>query len=378
LKADQRDTMKESGTDIAYQQSILPKVSRTFALTIPQLPDDLSLVVGNAYLLCRIADTIEDDPILDYAAKTRLLDDFIRVLRHRRNPNDFAAEASSLLAPTEPDSEFKLVANTPRVVRVTFSFSPTQQHSLLRCVEVMARGMPEFQNQASLQGLEDLKDMSRYCYFVAGIVGEMLTELFCEYSPRLADRRNEMMSLAVSFGQSLQMTNILKDIWQDRDRGACWLPRSHFSYMDKTLADALVSDDAGQMSAGINELVGVAHCHLQRALEYTCAIPRREAGVRKFCLLAIGLATLTLRNIYRNPGYTDGNQVKVSRPVVKATILACNVSLYSNAALRVLFYMATRGMPLAADTIVTSESFKRRAEPCIDPEHAPTAPTRQS
>ena len=37
-------------------------MSRTFALTIPQLPAALRDVVGNAYLLCRIADGI-DAPI---------------------------------------------------------------------------------------------------------------------------------------------------------------------------------------------------------------------------------------------------------------------------------------------------------------------------
>jgi len=48
--------------NLRYQSDILERVSRTFALTIPQLPFDLSKVVANAYLLCRIADTIEDDP----------------------------------------------------------------------------------------------------------------------------------------------------------------------------------------------------------------------------------------------------------------------------------------------------------------------------
>jgi farnesyl-diphosphate farnesyltransferase len=48
-------------SDEAYQRHILQGVSRTFALTIPDLPSPLRTVVGNAYLLCRIADTIEDE-----------------------------------------------------------------------------------------------------------------------------------------------------------------------------------------------------------------------------------------------------------------------------------------------------------------------------
>ena len=49
---------------IAFQGRFLEEVSRTFALTIPQLPPPLYIAVGNAYLLCRIADTIEDEPKL--------------------------------------------------------------------------------------------------------------------------------------------------------------------------------------------------------------------------------------------------------------------------------------------------------------------------
>ena len=54
-------------SDEVYQDRILPYVSRTFALTIPQLPPALRTAVTNAYLLCRIADTIEDEPALSAA-----------------------------------------------------------------------------------------------------------------------------------------------------------------------------------------------------------------------------------------------------------------------------------------------------------------------
>ena len=56
-----REEFQTSKDDEAYQNEILQHVSRTFALTIPELPDPLNKVVANAYLLCRIADTIEDD-----------------------------------------------------------------------------------------------------------------------------------------------------------------------------------------------------------------------------------------------------------------------------------------------------------------------------
>lgn len=101
------------------------------------------------------------------------------------------------------------------------------------------------------------------------------------------------------------------------------------------------------MATGIEELVGIAHAHLQAALRYTQIIPKREIGIRRFCLWAIGMAVLTLRRIHNNPGYVDGDSVKISRRAVKATIAACSVAQVSNRATGALFSAASHGLPLA-------------------------------
>ena len=110
-----------------------------------------------------------------------------------------------------------------------------------------------------------------------------------------------MMRLAVSFGQGLQMTNILKDIWDDRQANACWLPRSVFGNGDFDLERLEELHKTATFKQGLDELLGLGHAHLRNALEYTCMIPKREVGIRRFCLWAIGLAVLTLRKIHRNP-----------------------------------------------------------------------------
>ncbi len=73
------------------------------------------------------------------------------------------------------------------------------------------------------------RDLDSYCYYVAGVVGEMLTELFCSPLARIERQRAGLRERAVSFAQGLQMTNILKDVWEDRSRGACWLPQEVFT-----------------------------------------------------------------------------------------------------------------------------------------------------
>jgi farnesyl-diphosphate farnesyltransferase len=344
--------MKETTSlpdDLAYQAQALPLVSRTFALTIPQLPDELVDVVGNAYLLCRLADTIEDDAEMENARKSAFMSEFLEVINHKADAGNFAGRLVPELSSQTPEAERELVANTAIVVRITSTFSASQRKAVIRCVTTMCKGMPEFQDHNTLDGLPGLVDLDRYCYFVAGIVGEMLTDLFCEHCDELAHRRDEMMALAVCFGQGLQMTNILKDIWEDRESGTCWLPRSLFNDIEGGLPEAMRSRDSKAISAGVEELVGIAHAQLKAALRYTQIIPKSEPGIRRFCLWAIGMAVLTLRKIHQNPGYTHGNQVKISRRAVKTTILACDIAQHSNRALELLFNMAGRGMPLAPE-----------------------------
>jgi farnesyl-diphosphate farnesyltransferase len=346
---------RASTDDLAYQSRILPGVSRTFALTIPVLPERLAEVMTNAYLLCRLADTIEDDVGLNNEQKSQFHARFVAVVKGEENAAAFAADLAPLLSERALAAERDLVQNAPAVIRVTHGFSPEEQAALTRCVSIMCRGMPEFQRNKSLRGLADVDELAEYCYYVAGVVGEMCTELFCLHCPELAKQREAMLRLAVSFGQGLQMVNILKDIWDDRQANACWLPRSVFGG-DFDLGQLEELHTTAAFRDGLNELLGIGHAHLRNALEYTCMIPKREAGIRRFCLWAIGLAVLTLRKIHRNPTFRSGSEVKVSRRTVKATVLTTNLALGSNRALRLIFARAADGLPLARSALIAATS----------------------
>ncbi|MDX1489635.1 MAG: phytoene/squalene synthase family protein, partial [Acidiferrobacterales bacterium] len=306
-------------SDDAYQDYILQGVSRTFALTIPQLPAALCKVVSNAYLLCRIADTIEDEPAITPAQKRYFSRMFIDVVDGTASAEHFAAELHPLLSENTIAAERDLINNVPRVIRLTHGFTPAQRSILSHSVGIMAEGMSVFQTDKDVDGLKDMPQLDSYCYYVAGVVGEMLTDLFCDYSREIERNREAMMTLAVSFGQGLQMTNILKDIWEDKERGACWLPREVFDQSRVDLKDMSEQQHNASFGDGLQKLVAIARGHLENALAYTLLIPRHETGIRRFCLWALGMALLTLRKVNRNRSFTSGTEVKISRRSVKAT-----------------------------------------------------------
>ncbi len=338
---------RDAGSDVAFQTDILQGVSRTFALTIPQLPESLRIVVGNAYLLCRIADTIEDAAEVQSADKQVYAEAFVNVVGGRTDAQRFAHDFGALLDERTPTAERELIANTERVVRLTHAFNPVQRQALEQCVAVMSRGMAEYQEDSSVQGLATQAEMDRYCYFVAGVVGEMLTELFCDHCDELSAERDEMLQLAVSFGQGLQMTNILKDIWEDRRRGACWLPREVFAEQGLDLATLDTRTQAVQFAAAMDVLIGIARLHLDNALTYTLRIPPAETGIRRFCLWAIGMAAMTLRKVHAHPDFARGEDVKISRNTVKATVVFTSLTVRNDDLLRWGFRQATKSLPRA-------------------------------
>lgn len=344
--------MPDTLSDDDFQAYFLDGVSRTFALTIPRLPEGLARPVSNGYLLCRIVDTIEDEVALSSPQKRHFCERFARVVAGEAPAEPLGAELFPLLSEQTLAAERELIAAIPRVISITHGFEPAQREALAECVATMSKGMAEFQDKDLRHGLRDLQQMGDYCYYVAGVVGEMLTRLFCHYSPEIAAHRAQLMELAVSFGQGLQMTNILKDLWDDHQRGVCWLPQDVFSETGFALSELHPDHDNPDFARGFDRLIGVAHAHLQNALNYTLLIPSHETGIREFCLWALGMAVLTLRKIHSNLYFSDSGQVKITRRAVKATVLTSRLTRGNDALLKSTFWLAGLGLPKAVPAAV--------------------------
>jgi farnesyl-diphosphate farnesyltransferase len=352
-----------------YQEAILPKVSRTFALTIPQLPPALRQVVANAYLLCRIADTIEDEPALSVEQKGFYENAFVEAVTGHTDARRFADELAPKLSAATSESERELLFQLPLVLEITHSLNPAQRTAIIDCLKIMSHGMHDFQRVVGLQGLATLRDMDRYCYCVAGVVGEMLTRMLIDFEPSLAPQTKHLMQLAVSFGQGLQMTNILKDQWEDRNHGVCWLPQDVFSRHGVRLQDLRPGEQDDHYGKAMIELIGVAHSHLCRAVEYTLMVPARHAGFRRFCLWSIGLAVLTLRNLQDRLDFSSGTQIKVSRTAVAQTMGLTRLTDKYDTGVRFLFAAAARKLPL---TPLSPEWDEPRDPPCARPRRVAT------
>src|SRR3569623_1016439 len=216
-------------SDADALQALLQKTSRTFALTIPMLPQPLRTESGVAYLLFRTIDTFEDATAWPPAERQKALRDFV-ALMDEGTPDDAArAVAENWLRhpPIDHDGYRELLGETSRVLGWYRRLSPPARAQMRTHVERSAQGMSRFVDRTDGSGLlrlETMADLHDYCYVVAGIVGELLPVLFVLGDGHLDGVAGALRARAIAFGEGLQLVNILKDAGAAAVEGRTYLP----------------------------------------------------------------------------------------------------------------------------------------------------------
>lgn len=337
----------------AYSEDILLKVSRTFALNINVLKGKLHRSILLAYLYLRIADTVEDDPDMNASEKEVLLDKFADIFR-TGELKDEAVEAFESALPEHwrqrsMEPYFDLCLHTHVVVPLLKEL-PEAYAAPVRDVTIeMCGGMAKFakrQEDALSSGwftLESVGELDEYCYYVAGIVGKLLTHLFAADTCLInAARKAEMQKLDVSFGLALQVANIVKDCREDSERRVCFVPeeicrRHGFAHSFEMFADvANMAEEARldfekRRAAVMSELVQKTWKHLDDAIAYTKLIPCVKMRTRLFCLWPLFMAAENMKLIGDGSAiFASEKKVKITRDTVKQIVKSTMKHFYSD------------------------------------------------
>ena len=306
-------------TDLEWCRSMLPRVSRTFALGIKMMPDPFETWVTVGYLLCRVVDTVEDTADLDWDTRRRLFTAFEEALT-TGDSSSFDADSHVF----EDTSDGELSRGLSRVLAPMKDFPEPVQQAMRTWIGEMSGGMALYarrhESGTGRTTLRDFADLERYCYFVAGTVGHLLTDVFLVGAPETQANARRLRDHAEGFGLLLQMTNIVKDVTDDWPRGWCFIPETALADAGTSTAKLL---DPTHSMAGIRAVDSV-NAHARRfyadAVAYVLAIPRSAEPLRRFCLFPLLLAGKTLDLARNNSAVVDvANQVKVSREVVMET-----------------------------------------------------------
>jgi farnesyl-diphosphate farnesyltransferase len=237
---------------MANLDDLLEKTSRTFALSIPMLPEPTRRHVSIAYLLFRVADTFEDASLWPRARRLAALEDLARHLE-TRGGEKAAAERWLDDAPVGHAGYLELLRETPAVMEAYWAVEAPARAVLRRDLLRTVSGMAGFVRRGDAGGnlrLDSLRELRDYCYVVAGIVGEMLTELFLLESENLAPFASRLRRRSRYFGEALQLVNILKDANSDATEGRVYLPGD----VDRARVFALARRDLDVAAAYVSTL----------------------------------------------------------------------------------------------------------------------------
>jgi farnesyl-diphosphate farnesyltransferase len=291
---------------MADLETLLIATSRTFALAIPLLPEPTRLEVTLSYLLFRVADTFEDAASWPRALRIEALARFDALIA---DPDrDEIAAISRRWAEEVPCEQIgyrELLAGLPAVLDAFLALAPGAVALIREHVLRTSRGMAGFVARTTDDGelrLRDVPDLQAYCYVVAGIVGELLTELFLLGRPRLEPVAARLRERSRAFGEGLQLVNILKDSASDATEGRRYLPDG----VDRA------------------EVMALARRDLQAAREYVLALQSAgaERGLVAFNALPVRLATASLDRVEQ-----AGPGSKLTRPEVYAIVQGMNRAL---------------------------------------------------
>jgi farnesyl-diphosphate farnesyltransferase len=248
-------------------RDMLRATSRTFFIPIDRLPTGLQEEVTSAYLCMRAIDEIEDHPQLPSEVKISVLHSLSQILKKPFNE----AKLKDIFEPYKSI----LPEVTLRLGDWISLSSSSVTPKILSATSTMSEGMASWVRKD--WQIKNREDLDQYTYYVAGLVGELLTDIWEWYDNSETDKE-----LAVAYGRGLQSVNILRNQAEDLTRGVSFFP------------------DGWEFA----DMLKYARRNLELADIYTKSI--KSEPILDFCKIPLALAQATLNAL-------ESGQEKLSR-----------------------------------------------------------------
>lgn len=226
-------------------RTITRKSASNLALAFVLLPKTKRDAMSALYAFCREVDDVADNeetPVEKRRAELALW----------RNDIRKACEG------TKPE----LVVNQelqPAIAHYHLSFEHFDD--LIRGVEM----------DLDINRYETFEDLEKYCYRVASVVGLLSIEIFGYENPACR-------TYAIYLGKALQLTNILRDVKTDAERGRIYLPASEMARFNVS-ADEIFRGEYSPKFRALAESVAQRARHFYQCAQQTLPAADRKSMV---------------------------------------------------------------------------------------------------
>jgi farnesyl-diphosphate farnesyltransferase len=289
--------------------NIFKNVSRSFALASSFMDHEARNALRLQYSLDRTLDEIEDST-LEKEKKIVLMEEFVASIKSER-----LLRALKVIREVKPHlsdpSKTILFDNFDVVFEQYKCMDDNLKEISIKNLNDMKMGMVYFLHIP----IKDFKMLDKYCYYVAGTVGEYLTDMIKITEGIELDKKK-----AVEFGKYLQKVNIIRDFKEDSDQGRIYWPR-------KIYLQAVSKVDKDRIAA-LNTMIENAKKHQEATFDYIKEIPF-NAGYRKFSTLAAVMAHKTLKGMENN-NIVFEESYKIGKADVLWTAAKIQLGYYNN------------------------------------------------
>tara|TARA_B100001094_G_scaffold332593_2_gene405369 strand:- start:87 stop:1088 length:1002 start_codon:yes stop_codon:yes gene_type:complete len=321
--------------------SILEGTSRSFYLSLKELPNSIRTQVSLLYMLARTSDTIADSEQGDSGELMLALESY----------NDFSQgktanliDLSGLADLQRNKSEASLLRNVEKIVSKIGEFSDSDQKAIRRCLGIIIGGqILDLQRFSSNNGpiipLDSDQELDDYAYRVAGSVGEFWTRMSLDHIFQLKGEGQEeaLFEKGIRFGKALQMINILRDIPADLSLGRCYIPRSSLDEYGMTPSDLIEPTKMDSFRPLYDRYLDLTDEYLASAIQYIEMLPHWKLRLRAACMFPVIIGKRTVSKLREGNALDPSNRLKIDRSEIKEVIQKVVFSVPSRqASMRIL------------------------------------------
>ena len=321
--------------------SILEGTSRSFYLSLKELPNSIRPQVSLLYMLARTSDTIADSEQGDSGELLLALESYNDFSQGK---NENLLDLSSLAESQRNKSEASLLRNVDKIVSKIADFSESDQKSIRHCLGIIIGGqILDLQRFSSEEGtitsLDSDEELDDYAYRVAGSVGEFWTRMSLDHIFQLKgeNQEEELFENGIRFGKALQMINILRDIPADLSLGRCYIPRSGLDEYGMTPSDLLEPSSMDSFRPLYDGYLDLTDEYLDSAIQYIEMLPHLKFRLRAACMFPVIIGKRTVSKLREGNVLDAGNRIKIERSEIKDVIKKVVFSVPSRkASMRIL------------------------------------------
>ena len=280
-----RQVAKREAKNFYYSFRVLPKPKRDAMCAV--------------YAFMRQADDFSDDETLSLEERCERMETWRNDWRRSR------ADGST------KDPVFLAVADTQRRFGIPDELLEQLVEGTAMDLQPLPTGGTRVRVESAgeireLQGYETFGDLYRYCYLVASVVGLVCIRIFGYSVPRAE-------LLAEKTGVAFQLTNILRDVKEDAERGRVYLPQEMLREFGVTNEDVLAMAAGRTLNA--NERAMLVALSVQAWEYYESArelLPLIDADSRAALWVLVKIYSDLLGSIDRRQGDVFSVRVRVS------------------------------------------------------------------